>query len=222
MSRQESDELARLRSLLSTLKALATAVDAKSRFTVGHSERVASYAVALAQHLGIEEERLDALRRAALLHDIGKIGISEAILTKELPLNLEEMEEMQSHSDLGRAMLSGAGMPELARWVHHLHERYDGDGYPYGLTGTDIPIESRILHVADALDHMTRPSALRRARPLREALAEMSYCAGTRVDPEIAGHAIELIQSGDLKVEGHDVKPQPRRALGRPRTRPAC
>ncbi len=222
LSRQETAELARQRSLLSTLKALATAVDAKSRFTVGHSERVAAYAVAIAQSIGIEEERLDALRRAALLHDIGKIGISEAILTKETPLNLAEMEEIQRHSELGRAMLSGAGMPELARWVHHVHERYDGEGYPYGLAGSDIPIESRILHVADALDHMTRPSALRRARPLREALAEMSYCAGTRVDPQIADCAIELVQSGDLKIEGHEVKPQPRRALGRPRTRPAC
>jgi HD-GYP domain-containing protein (c-di-GMP phosphodiesterase class II) len=76
--------------------------------------------------------------------------------------------------------------------------------------------------VADALDHMTRPSSLRRARPLREALAEMSYCAGSRVDPEIAGCAIELVQSGELEIDGHDVKPQPRRALGRPRTRPAC
>ena len=221
LSRQDTEELARLRSLLSTLKALATAVDAKSRFTAGHSERVATYAVALAQSLGFEEERLDAIRQAALLHDVGKIGIRETILTKEMPLNLEEMEEMQRHSELGRAMLSGAGMPELARWVNHLHERFDGDGYPYGLAGREIPVESRILHVADALDHMTRPSALRRDRPLREALAEMSYCSGTRVDPEIAGYAIELVQSGDLKIDGHEVKPQPRRALGRPRTRPA-
>jgi diguanylate cyclase (GGDEF)-like protein/putative nucleotidyltransferase with HDIG domain len=216
LSRQETEELARLRSLLSTLKALATAVDAKSRFTVGHCERVAAYTVALAHSLGFEEERLDALRRAALLHDIGKIGISEAILTKDLPLNLEEMDEMQRHSELGRAMLSGAGMPELARWVHHLHERYDGEGYPHGLAGTDIPVESRILHVADALDHMTRTSSLRRERPLREALAEMSYCAGSRVDPEIADAAIELVQSGAIKIDGHDVKPQPHRAVGRP------
>jgi diguanylate cyclase (GGDEF)-like protein/putative nucleotidyltransferase with HDIG domain len=221
-SKQSNEEAVRRRSLMTTLQALAKAVDGKNRFTVGHSERVAAYAVALARSLGFAEERLDAIRQAALLHDVGKIGIRETILTKEAPLNLEELEEMQRHSELGRAMLSGGGMPELARWVNHLHERFDGDGYPYGLAGREIPVESRILHVADALDQMARPSALRRDRPLREALAELSYCSGSRVDPEIAARAIELVQSGDLKVVGHDPKPAPRRAADRPRTRPVC
>src|SRR4051794_18665794 len=222
LSPVDSEQAIRQRSLLSTLQALAKAVDGKNRWTAGHSERVATYAVALAGSLGFPEERLDALRQAALLHDVGKIGIRETILTKEDALNLEELEELQRHSELGRAMLSGAGMPELARWVSHLHERFDGEGYPYGLAGREIPLESRILHVADALDQMTRPSALRRERPLREALAELSYCAGSRVDPEIAGRAIELVQSGDLKLVGQDPKRTPRRALERPRTRPAC
>jgi diguanylate cyclase (GGDEF)-like protein len=213
LSPEKSDEAVRRRSLLSTLQALAKAVDGKSRWTTGHSERVATYAVVLARSLGFSEDRLDAIRQAALLHDVGKIGIRETILTKEMPLNLEEMEELQRHSELGRAMLSGAGMPEVACWVHHVHERFDGDGYPYGLAGREIPMESRILHVADALDQMARPSALRRTRPLREALAELSYCSGSRVDPEIAARAIDLVSSGDLKVEGHDVKPAPRRAL---------
>jgi putative nucleotidyltransferase with HDIG domain len=196
----------RQRSLLATLQALAKAVDAKNRFTVGHSERVATYAVSLARSLGFGEDRLDAIRQAALLHDVGKIGIRETILTKEAPLNLEEMEEMQRHSELGRAMLAGAGMPELARWVNHLHERFDGDGYPYGLAGREIPVESRILHVADALDQMSRPSPMRRNRPLREALAELSYCSGSRVDPEIAARAIDLVQGGELKLSGYDSK----------------
>jgi HD-GYP domain-containing protein (c-di-GMP phosphodiesterase class II) len=216
------DEAVRLRSLLSTLQALAKAVDAKNRFTAGHSERVATYAVALARSFGFTEERLDAIRQAALLHDVGKIGIRETILTKEEALNLEELEEMQRHSELSRAMLSGAGMPELARWVNHLHERFDGEGFPYGLAGREIPVESRILHVADALDHMASPSAIRRDRPLREALAELSYCAGSRVDPEIAARAIDLIQGGELKLVGHEPKRAPRRALERPRSRPAC
>jgi diguanylate cyclase (GGDEF)-like protein len=216
LSPRQSEEAIRRRSLLSTLQALAIAVDAKNRFTTGHSERVATYAVALARSLGFEEDRLDGIRQASLLHDVGKIGIREMILTKEQPLNLEEMEELQRHSELGRAMLSGAGMPELARWVNHVHERFDGDGYPYGLAGREIPVESRILHVADALDQMTRPSALRRARPLREALAEMSYCSGSRVDPEIASRAIDLVHSGELSVVGHGAKHLPRRALARP------
>jgi diguanylate cyclase (GGDEF)-like protein len=222
MSPRKSVEALRQRSLLATLQALAKGVDAKTRWTAGHSERVATYACALARSLDFDEDRLVALRQAALLHDVGKIGIRETILTKEAPLNLEEMEEMQRHSELGRAMLAGAGMPELARWVCHLHERFDGEGYPYGLAGREIPVESRILHVADALDQMTRPSPLRRERPLREALAELSYCAGSRVDPEIAARAIELVQNGELKVSGHEQKPDARRAIGRPRSRPVC
>ena len=218
-SKEAGEAAVRQRSLLTTLQALAKAVDGKNTYTVGHSERVATYAVALARSLGFAEERLDALRQAALLHDVGKIGIRETILTKHGALNLEEMEEMQRHSELGRAMLAGAGMPELARWVNHLHERFDGDGYPFGLAGREIPVESRILHVADALDQMARPSALRRNRPLREALAELSYCSGSRLDPEIAARAIDLVHGGELKLSGHDPRPAPRRALDRPRTR---
>jgi diguanylate cyclase (GGDEF)-like protein/putative nucleotidyltransferase with HDIG domain len=215
---QKVDEAVQQQSLHSTLHGIAKTVDEKTRWTTGHSERVAVYAVALARSLGFSDERLDAIRQAALLHDVGKIGIRETILAKEGPLNLEEMEELQRHSELGRAMLSGAGMPELARWVNHLHERFDGDGYPYGISGREIPIESRILHVADALDQMTRPSALRRTRPLREALAELSYCSGSRVDPEIAARAIDLVSSGELNIVEHNAKPAPRRALERPRS----
>jgi diguanylate cyclase (GGDEF)-like protein len=223
ISPQKSEEAVRRRSLLSTLTALAKAVDSKSRWTASHSERVATYAVAIAKSFDVREDRVDALRQAALLHDVGKIGIRDSILTKEQPLNLEELDELQRHSELGRAMLSGAGLPELARWVFHLHERFDGEGYPYGLAGREIPIESRILHAADALDVMTRPSAYRRHRPLREALAEISYCSGTRLDPEVAGRLIELVERGELRIAGHDARPvRPRVALDRSRSRPAC
>jgi diguanylate cyclase (GGDEF)-like protein len=223
VSPQKSEEAVRRRSLLSTLTALAKAVDSKSRWTASHSERVAAYAVTIAKSFDLAEDRVDAIRQAALLHDVGKIGIRDSILTKEQPLNLEELDELQRHSELGRAMLSGAGLPELARWVFHLHERFDGEGYPYGLAGREIPMESRILHVADALDVMTRPSAYRRHRPLREALAEISYCSGTRLDPEVAGRVIELVERGELRVQGHDARPaRPRVALDRSRTRPTC
>ena len=204
LSPQNSEEAVRQRSLLSTLTALAKAVDSKSRWTAGHSERVAQYAVAIAKSFDLAEERIDAIRQAALLHDVGKIGIRDSILTKEDALNLEELDELQGHSELGRAMLAGGGLPELARWVFHIHERFDGGGYPEGLAGREIPVESRILHAADALDQMTRPSAYRRHRPLREALAEISYCSGTRLDPEIAARLIDLIERGTLRVPGHE------------------
>ncbi|GAC1323856.1 MAG: hypothetical protein NVSMB25_20760 [Thermoleophilaceae bacterium] len=207
---------ARQRGLMTTLQALAKAVDAKSRFMVGHSERVASYAVALAASFDLPDERIDALRQAALLHDVGKIGIPEAILVKEMPLNMQEAEELERHSELGRAMLSGAGMPEIARWVNHLHERFDGGGYPFGLVGREIPLESRILHAADALDWMTRPRAYRRYRPLREALAELSYGAGTRLDPVITMRLRALVESGKLRIDGHEIAVRGKRVLEQP------
>jgi HD-GYP domain-containing protein (c-di-GMP phosphodiesterase class II) len=111
-------------------------------------------------------------------------------------------------------MLAGAGMPELARWVMHLHERFDGRGYPDRLAGRQIPVESRILHAADALEKMTRPHAYRRHRPLREALAELAFGAGTRLDPELSQRLIQLVQAGELKIPGHD-------AVGRPVRQPA-
>jgi putative nucleotidyltransferase with HDIG domain len=211
LSPERSEEAVRQRSLLSTLTALAKAVDSKSRWTVGHSERVAQYAVAIAQSFDLTEERVDAIRQAALLHDVGKIGIRDSILTKEHALNLEELDELEHHSELGRAMLAGAGFPELARWVFHLHERYDGGGYPDGLASREIPVESRILHAADALDGMTRPSVYRHHRPLREALAELSYCAGTRIDPLVAARLIDLTESGKLRVAGHEGEVRPAR-----------
>jgi diguanylate cyclase (GGDEF)-like protein len=220
VSPQKSEEAVRQRSLLSTVTQLAKAVDSKSRWTAGHSERVATYAVAIAQSFDLPEDRVSSIRQAALLHDVGKIGIRDSILTKEQPLNLEELDDLQRHSELGRAMLAGAGLPEIARWVFHVHERFDGEGYPYGLAGREIPMESRILHAADALDGMTRPSAYRRHRPLREALAELSYTSGTRIDPEIGGRLVDLIERAELKIQGHDVRPaRPKIALDRSRSR---
>jgi diguanylate cyclase (GGDEF)-like protein len=220
VSPQKSEEAVRQRSLLSTLTQLAKAVDSKSRWTAGHSERVATYAVAIAQSFDLPEDHISSIRQAALLHDVGKIGIRDSILTKEQPLNLEELDDLQRHSELGRAMLAGAGLPELARWVFHVHERFDGEGYPHGLAGREIPMESRILHAADALDGMTRPSAYRRHRPLREALAELSYTSGTRIDPEVGGRLLDLIERGELKIQGHDVRPaRPKIALDRSRSR---
>jgi len=214
LSPEQRAEAIKRRSLVQTLEALAKNIDAKNRFTGGHSERVAGYAVALAESLGFEEDRVADIRQAALLHDVGKIGVRESVLLKEDPPNLEDQEELERHSELGRAMLAGAGMPELARWVMHLHERFDGRGYPDGLAGRQIPVESRILHAADALEKMTRPHAYRRHRPLREALAELAFGAGTRLDPELSQRLIQLVQAGELKIPGHD-------AVGRPVRQPA-
>jgi HD-GYP domain-containing protein (c-di-GMP phosphodiesterase class II) len=209
-----SADALRRHGLVQTLLALGRGIDAKNRFTGGHSQRVAEYAVALARSLGFEPYRIEMVRLAAELHDIGKIGVSDSILLKDTALNLEDEAEAERHSEMGRAMLAAAGLPEVGRWIRHVHERFDGRGYPERLAGRQIPVESRLLHAADALDKMTRPHSYRRHRPLREAMAELAFGAGTRLDPELAQRLIQLVQGGDLKIPGHE-------AVGRGVRRPA-
>src|SRR5207248_11728849 len=157
------EEAARLRrsGLFNTVHALARAVDARDGFTHMHSQRVGFYAATLASAMGMPEDRVEAVRMAGLLHDVGKIGIRDAILLKPGALSNAEFAVMRRHAELGRAIISGAGMREIAEWVGHLHERIDGRGYPEGLGEDQIPIESRVLHVADALEAMTCPRIYR-------------------------------------------------------------
>jgi len=204
-----ADDGVRRRSMMSTLQQLAKAVDAKNRFTADHSDRVATYAVTLAQSLKLHDERVERIRTGALLHDVGKIGVPSPVLLKEGPLNLEDLDQLARHSELGHAMIAGGGMPEEARIVFHVHERWDGGGYPDKLTGEDIPLESRIICAADALDWATRPSAHRKVRPLREALAELEFSAGTKLDPEICARMVSMVKGGELRVPGHDFGPRP-------------
>lgn len=204
---------------LEALVEMAREVDSKNPYNRRHSERVAGYAAALAEALGFERPRIEAIRQVALVHDVGKSEIGEAIVAKDDPLNLEELDAEARHSDIGRDLLVAAGEPKLAEWVRHVHERYDGGGHPLGLGGSDIPEESRVLHAADALDHMTRPRAYRRNRPLREALSELAFCAGTRLDPRIARTLIDLVEGGKLKVEGAGTIQKLGQPLGNPRGR---
>jgi len=126
------EEAVRLRrsGLFNTVHALARAVDAKDGYTHLHSQRVAFYAATLAVSLGLPPERVEMIRTAGVLHDVGKIGITDGILLKPGGLTDEEFEEMRRHSELGRDIIAGSGMIEIADWVLHLHERYDGDGWP--------------------------------------------------------------------------------------------
>ncbi|MEA2480929.1 MAG: hypothetical protein QOJ07_2851 [Thermoleophilaceae bacterium] len=198
---------ARRRNMLATLQQLAKAVDAKNRYTQDHSDRVAGYGVALAQSLKLHDARVERVRTAGLLHDVGKIGVPTPILLKDGPLNLDDLDQLARHSELGHAMISGAGMPEEARIVFHVHERWDGAGFPDGLRGEDIPVESRILAAADALDRATRPTAHRKSRPLREALAELEFAAGTKLDPDVCARLVSMVRGGEVNVPGHELGP---------------
>ena len=200
LSPEEKAEHAQRSSLIRTVHALARAVDAKDGYTHMHSQRVAFYAATLALSLGLDTERVEAIRTAGVLHDVGKIGIPDSILLKAGKLDEEEFVEMRRHSELGRDIIAGAGMTEIADWVCHLHERFDGRGYPFGIAGEDIPLESRILSAADALEAMTYARVYRPALRLDDALAELEDAAGSQFDPLVAARLVELVRTGELLV----------------------
>lgn len=190
-----------------TVEALARAVDARNGYTHSHSHAVAFYVVALARALGLAYERVDLLRRAAVLHDVGKIGVPDAVLWKEGPLDAEEVEIMRRHSSIGHDILLGAGFPEIAEWVAGLHERFDGNGYPQGLAGEEIPIESRMLKVVDAFDAMTSPRLYRDPLSVEDVLAELQAGAGSQFDPNPVASLVALVRSGDIEAQRHGHEP---------------
>jgi diguanylate cyclase (GGDEF)-like protein len=163
--------------------ALARAVDAKDAGTRNHCETVSELCVLIGQSLGLDADRIERLRLAGLLHDVGKIGVSDGILRKPGSLDADEAVEMSNHVRIGHAIVASAELEEEARWVRHHHEHFDGSGYPDGLSGDEIPPESRIILVADAFEAMTSDRPYRRARPVHEALAELERLAGTQFDP---------------------------------------
>jgi len=181
-----------------TVTALARALDARNGYTHLHSHAVAHYAASLGQALGMDADRVEALRRAGVLHDVGKVGMPDAILWKAGPLSEEEAAVVRRHSETGRDILVGAGLPDIADWVCHLHERVDGAGYPDGVAGAEIPRESRVLKVADALDAMTSPRLYQAPLSGSEALAELERGAGTEFDPEVVAALVVLVRTGKL------------------------
>jgi HD-GYP domain-containing protein (c-di-GMP phosphodiesterase class II) len=181
-----------------TLLALCTALDARDPEVRLHSDRVARYAYALGRGLGFDEESLEALTAAALLHDVGVLGIPDALLRRSDPLLPHELDVMRDHPVIGARIVEAAGMPEIAPWVRHHHERVDGRGYPDSLIGDAIPRESRIIAVVEALETIT---ANRYARPGRRASAvdELDAHKGSQFDAQITDALLELIMSGELE-----------------------
>lgn len=166
------------------IRALAAALDARDPYTAGHSERVSALSVLMGRQMLLGAEKLEILRLGALLHDVGKIGVSDEVLRKPGVLTSEEFEQLKRHPALGARILRQ--VPFLTPHVPIVelhHERPDGGGYPFGLRGDEIPVAARIVHVADAFDAITSARAYRPARGAAEALAELRRHAGTQFDP---------------------------------------
>jgi len=200
---QRAQLLAQLeRAYLSTVRVMIATVEAKDEYTRGHSERVTAYCMKLADFIGIRGERLKVLRLAALLHDIGKIGIPDSILKKPALLTNEEFSVIKRHPEVGYRIIKNIDSEyadEIAQIVRHHHERYDGKGYPDGVAGDDIHIFARIIAVCDTYDAMTSRRPYRAPLSQDMVLRELRKGAGTQFDPRIAQLMIRLLESGEIR-----------------------
>ena len=169
-----------------SIDAMIKALEAKDFYTRGHSQRVTLYSVAVGEELGMAGQELEDLYRASVLHDLGKIGVREAILNKPGRLSEEEFVDIVRHPETAVRILEPIPFfrPLLSAILHH-HERFDGKGYPSRLAGKNIPLASRIMTIADTFDAMTSTRAYRKALPIADAIAEIRRCSGTQFDPDI-------------------------------------
>ncbi|MBP3783047.1 MAG: response regulator [Butyrivibrio sp.] len=179
---------------LGIVKSLAAAIDAKDTYTNGHSVRVADYSAEIARRAGYDVSALQRIYITGLLHDVGKIGIPDAIINKNGKLDDEEYAIIKTHPEKGAAILSNIqDMPELSIGARWHHERFDGKGYPEGLMGEDIPEMARIIAIADAYDAMTSNRSYRRSLPQEVVRAEIEKGKGTQFDPIFAEIMLQMI-----------------------------
>jgi diguanylate cyclase (GGDEF)-like protein len=170
---------------LATMVSLAEALDLRDATTAEHSRRVGRYAQQIAQQLDLGEYRAERIRLAGILHDIGKVGVRDTILSKPGPLDETEWEEVRRHPELGARILAARELVDIRNWVLASHERPDGKGYPRGLAGPEIPLEARILAVAEAFETMTSDRVYRPALSEAEARRELRAAAGAQFDGEV-------------------------------------
>ncbi len=204
-------------AFIGIIRSLANAVDARDMPTAHHSSRVAEYAEAIAREMSLDEDLVGEVQVAALLHDVGKIGIRDELLSKNGSLTPEEWEIMRRHPVLGYDILAPVPIPDSIKLaVRHSHERWDGTGYPDGLSGEEIPIAARVIAVADAYEAIVTDRPYRRARSPLRAMEEIQGGAGSRFDPEIVaaflrllrrqtGGAVRSIRSAQHRAEHRDL-----------------
>ena len=184
---------------LQTIKTLSVTVETKNVYTNGHSQRVADYSALIAGALGWDDKRINNLRNAAYMHDVGMIGIPDSIVNKPTRLTEEEYAIIQRHTLIGADILKDITLIEhVAEVAHYHHERYDGTGYPEGIAGEEIPIEARIVAVADSYDAMNSKRIYRNALEKEKIIEELESCSGTQFDPVIAELFVRLIREGKV------------------------
>jgi len=186
-------------SFLNAITALAYALEAKDKYTSGHSQRVAEISVAIAKELGLPQHDIETIRLAGLIHDIGKIGVRESVLNKSGKPTGDEYQHILAHCEIGEHILTPIVEDEqVLKAVRHHHERYNGTGYPDGLSGGQISLGAKILAVADAYDAITSKRPYRGAMSIQTACGEIERCKGTQFDPEVADAFLRIKRSTKL------------------------
>ena len=178
---------------LAAVMLLAETLDLRDPSTALHSRTVGQLARASAIEMGLPAARIDRIQAAGVLHDLGKLGVADAILFKPGPLDDSEWREMRRHPEVGARILEHAGMHDIADWVRAHHERIDGRGYPAGLTGQEISLEARILAVADAYEAMTADRPYRPGMSSESACTELRACAGSQFNPDVVDAFIRVL-----------------------------
>ena len=189
------------KSYLESIEVLRKTVEVKDVYTRGHSDRVSEYSLLIGKKLNLPPEQMKTLKIGALFHDIGKIGIPDAILLKTDKLTDDEYSEIKNHPAIGAHILSNASIfADIIPIVKHHHERYDGKGYPARLAGEDIPYLARIVAVADTFDAMTSRRSYRQALDFDYTMNEIERCKGTQFDPAIADVFLEILRTNQDKI----------------------
>lgn len=184
------------KAYLESIQTLRYTVEAKDTYTRGHSDRVSEYSVLLGKHLNLPEEEINKLKIGGLFHDIGKIGVPDAILQKDSKLTDDEYSEIKNHPSIGAHILSSATIfGDIIPIVKHHHEKYDGTGYPGRLKGEDIPYLARIAAIADSFDAMTSRRTYRDSLTLDVVISEFKRCRGTQFDPELDDVFLDILEN---------------------------
>ncbi|HSP14705.1 MAG TPA: HD domain-containing phosphohydrolase [Thermoanaerobaculia bacterium] len=187
---------------INSIRMLAAAIDAKDPYTRGHSERVARYSIAIGKNLTLPQKDMNNLRISALLHDVGKIGIDDRILRKPGALSDEEFDVMKQHPAKGAAIMSGVmQLSDCIPGMKYHHEKWSGGGYPEGLVGEAIPMQGRIVAIADTFDAMTTNRPYQKAMELGYVVEKIKSFAGTRFDPKVVDAFVQAVKRGDIQIE---------------------